>query len=109
MTNRFGKRADPDSKSSNNGIPAYKPDGNVFYDLFQVGNYAYSAGNTESVWIIDIPGYDELQASGLSEGMYSGYMHSGQIYYLTQFVGPVFRDMRWKQELREEERMTAVP
>ena len=102
MTNRFGKRADPDSKSSNNGIPAYKPDGNVFYDLFQVGNYAYSAGNTESVWIIDIPGYDELQASGLSEGMYSGYMHSGQIYYLTQFVGPVFRDMRWKQELREE-------
>lgn len=101
MTKRFGSRANPASTASNNGIPAYKPEGNIYYDLFQIGNYAYSSGNTESVWIIDVPGYDELQTAGLSEGAYSGYMNSGSIYYLTMVTGPVFRDVRWKQDLRE--------
>jgi len=102
MTSRFGVRANPASTSVNNGVPAYKADGNVYYDLFQPGNYTYSSGNTESVWIVDIPTYDELQNASLSEGAYAGYMNSGQIYYLTMVTGPIFRDMRWKQELREK-------
>lgn len=101
MTERFGSRANPASTATNNGVAAYKPEGNVYYDLFQIGNYAYSSGNTESVWIVDVPGYDELQGAGLSEGAYSSYMNSGSIYYLTMFTGPIFRDMRWKPELRE--------
>jgi len=101
MTQRFGSRANPASTASNNGVPAYKADGNVFYDLFQIGNYAYSSGNTESVWIVDIPSYDQMQNAGLSESAYAMYMQSGSIYYLTMFTGPVFRDMRWKEEYRE--------
>ena len=101
MTSRFGSRANPASTATNNGVPAYKPEGNVYYDLFQIGNYAYSSGNTESVWIVDIPGYEDLQNAGLSEGAYSGYMNSGNIYYLTMVTGPVFRDMRWRPEFRE--------
>ncbi|MGN1221566.1 MAG: RagB/SusD family nutrient uptake outer membrane protein [Candidatus Cryptobacteroides sp.] len=102
MTQRFGSRANPASTDIRNGVPAYKEDGDVFYDLFQIGNYPYSAGNTESVWIVDIPSFEALQGSGLAEGAYSSYMHSGQIYYLTMFVGPVFRDLRWKNEFRED-------
>ncbi|MBQ6578295.1 MAG: RagB/SusD family nutrient uptake outer membrane protein [Bacteroidales bacterium] len=102
MTKRFGSRANPGSTAVNNGIPAYKAEGNVYYDLFQIGNYAYSAGNTESVWIIDVPKYESMQNAGLSEGPYSQYMNNGSIYYLTSVTGPIFRDMRWKSELRED-------
>lgn len=50
MYKRFGVRANPADKGTGyNGVPNYKPDGNVFYDLFQIGNYNYSEGNTEGL------------------------------------------------------------
>ncbi len=91
MTTRFGSRANPNDLSENNGVPAYKQEGNVFYDLFQVGNYDYSEGNTESVWVMEASTYDEIQATGIS-----------QYYSLTSNVGPCFRNMAWKPELQEE-------
>ena len=51
MKERFGVRANPSSTSTNNDIPAYFPDGDVYFDLFQRGNLDYEEGNTESLWV----------------------------------------------------------
>jgi hypothetical protein len=51
MKERFGSRADPASTNVNNGIAAYFPNGDVFFDLFQRGNLDYEEGNTESLWV----------------------------------------------------------
>jgi len=101
MTERFGSRANPADLSTNNGIPAYKPEGNVFYDLFQVGNYDYSEGNTEAVWTMEAATYDQAQSAGLSGSMY-GFGGQAPYYSLTGYVGPVFRNMVWIPELQEE-------
>jgi hypothetical protein len=51
MKERFGSRANPSSANVNNDIPAYFPDGDVFFDIFQRGNLDYEEGNTESLWV----------------------------------------------------------
>jgi hypothetical protein len=51
MKERFGKRANPASTDVNNRVSAYFPNGDVFFDLFQRGNYDYEEGNTESLWV----------------------------------------------------------
>jgi hypothetical protein len=51
MKERFGSRANPNSTNVNNGIPAYEPNGDVFFDMFQRGNLDYEEGNTESLWV----------------------------------------------------------
>lgn len=91
MTSRFGTRADPLDVSEDNGVPTYNPDGNVYYDLFVIGNYDYSVGNTEAVLVIQQPTYDQHQAAD----------QDYQVYSLTRYVGPVFRDMRWRDDLLE--------
>lgn len=64
MTDRFGSRKDEDPLFYYSNDETHKtPDhtyskagvvikGNVFWDLFQPGNQAYQAGNTESIWIL---------------------------------------------------------
>lgn len=91
MTSRFGTRSDPGDTSEDNGVPTYNPDGNVYYDLFVIGNYDYSEGNTESVLVMQQPTYDEHQAAD----------RRYQVMSLTRYVGPVFRDMRWRSDLLE--------
>ncbi len=104
MTERFGSRANPADLSENNGVPAYKPDGNVFYDLFQIGNYDYSEGNTEAVWTLEAATYDEAEAAGLRGG-WTG----GNPYYVSAFVGPVTRNMTWKEGTPEAEENVGGP
>lgn len=52
MTRRFGVRATSGQGPTRNGVKAYFPDGDVFFDLFQQGNYDYDEGNTESIWVL---------------------------------------------------------
>ncbi len=92
MTARFGSRANSIDTGTNNGVPNYKPEGNVYYDLFQIGNYGYSEGNTESVWTTEAASYDAYTAS-LSYSDFTRYSGSYNFYSLTQYVGPVFRNM----------------
>jgi tetratricopeptide (TPR) repeat protein len=92
MTERFGTRANPADMSTMNGVRAYKEEGNVYYDLFQIGNYDYSSGNTEAVLTIQQPTYDEHQEAD----------RRFQSLSITRYVGPVFRDMRWRADLTEQ-------
>lgn len=52
MTHRFGVRATEGQGPTKNGVKAYFPNGDVFFDLFQQGNYDYDEGNTESIWVL---------------------------------------------------------
>ena len=51
MKTRFGTRANSSSSGSYQSIPDYFPDGDVYFDLFQRGNFDYEEGNTESLWV----------------------------------------------------------
>ena len=75
MTERFGVRANPADTDPANGsgidphnpsmkVANYKADGNVFYDLFQMGNYDYSEGNTEGLLVAQCPTYEQYTVSG---------------------------------------------
>ena len=90
MLERFGVRANPKDAGSINGIPNYKEDGNVFYDLFQLGNYNTPA-NTEALWVIDQPTYDERAANG------------GIRYTMANNIGQPYRDLMWSDEYKEEQ------
>lgn len=86
MTQRFGVRADASNSGTGfMGIPNYKADGNVFYDLFQIGNYDYSAGNTESLMVAQAPSYDDWAANG------------GPVNLNGLTVGAPYRDMIWNE------------
>jgi hypothetical protein len=89
-TARFGTRASAAGATIKNGISSYKPTGNVYYDLFQIGNYDYSAGNTEAVWTLQSPDYLTYQASN----------NRLPVFGLNRFVGAVFRDMRWSTTMQ---------
>lgn len=99
MTSRFGVRADPSNTGTNNGVPNYKPDGDVYYDLFQIGNYDYSTGNTEALWVMQAMDYDTFQSTGLTED----HLYDNTLPYTCHAwsCGPVFRDIKWKEELQE--------
>lgn len=87
MTERFGSRAIPDGGKDVNGVKAYRPDGNVFFDLFQRDNQDRDNGNTESLWV---------------------FQHDYTVYH--EFGGnksesprnwsPVLRDVFWKDEYK---------
>lgn len=90
MTKRFGTRATLGSGTSKNGVEAYYPNGNVFFDLFQEGNYDYSEGNTETLWTL--------------ENDYTVYhKYSGDNYVNTpREMSPVLRDVLWKSQYKED-------
>ncbi len=85
MTQRFGVRANPSDNGSTGflNVPNYKADGNVYYDLFQIGNYNRSAGNTEALMTIQSPTYDQYANNGGTRINYG----------IT--VGCVYRDLVW--------------
>ncbi len=92
MTSRFGSRQDehPDfyyANTENEQTPdrlysaaGYELEGNVYWDLFQVGNQDYQTGNREAIWVAQID-YNVYKA----EGNKSALFYPG-------FFGPVFRD-----------------
>ena len=91
MKERFGTRANPMSTDTHNGVPAYYPEGDVFFDLFQRGNLDYEEGNTESLWVDqnDIRYHEE-------------YNKQNACLQFPQAFGPVFRNVYWRTELTEE-------
>lgn len=87
MTQRFGTRAS--AGVTKNGIEAYYPEGNVFFDLFQEGNYDYSEGNTEALWTLEND-YDVY------------HQYGGNNYVGTpRDMSPVLRDVVWKDQYKE--------
>lgn len=91
MTERFGVRANPADNGTSNGIPNYRPDGNAFYDLFQIGNYDRSEGNTEAIWVMQNPTYEQYSVNG------------GETYELGTVCGQPYRDLVWADAYREDE------
>lgn len=91
MTERFGTRSteDPqfyyacsDAEQTEAHLyerAGYKIEGNVFWDLFQVGNQDYQLGNKEAIWVAQID-YEVYKKEGAQGTIYSGY------------YCPVFRD-----------------
>lgn len=89
MTTRFGVRANPADQGKSNGVPNYRPDGNVFYDLFQIGNYNQSEGNTEAILVLQTPTYEEQNQYG------------GRIFNLGNAIGQQYNQVFWKDEYVE--------
>ena len=85
MTKRFGVRANPSDTGTTGylGVANYKEDGNVYYDLFQLGNYDRSAGNTEALMTVQSPTYDQWSNDG------------GNRLNFGITVGCVYRDLIW--------------
>lgn len=91
MTERFGTRSteDPQFYYANSDAEqteahlyekaGYKIEGNVFWDLFQVGNQDYQLGNKEAIWVAQFD-YEVYKEEGAQGTIYSGY------------YCPVFRD-----------------
>ncbi len=88
MTSRFGTRSV--QGAAKNGIDSYYEDGDVFFDLFQEGNYDYSEGNTEAIWTL--------------ENDYSVYHAYGGNNYVDspRNLSPVPRDVKWADEYIED-------
>ena len=85
MTQRFGVRANANDTGTTGfmNVANYKADGNVYYDLFQMGNYRRSNGNTEGLMVILSPTYDQYANDGGSRVNYG----------IT--LGSVYRDLIW--------------
>ena len=93
MTERFGTRKDKDpvfwwSTSRARQTDAYSYanagypiEGNLYWDLFQVGNQDYQSGNTEAIWC----------AQGDMDVMRERNSYGATFYY-PGIYGPVFRD-----------------
>ncbi|MCM1020604.1 MAG: RagB/SusD family nutrient uptake outer membrane protein [Muribaculum sp.] len=87
MQQRFGSRAFPSDKKVN-GTDAYRPDGNVFFDLFQRDNQDRESGNTESLWVFQHD-YDVYHTDG------GNHSESPRNW------SPVLRDAYWKDQYKE--------
>ncbi len=86
MTQRFGSRAVAGGVAVND-IEAYRPDGNVFFDLFQRDNQDRDNGNTEALWVFQ---HD-----------YSVYhTYGGNKSESPRNWSPVLRDVFWKDEYK---------
>ncbi len=88
MTTRFGTRAIVNGGTALNGIAAYVPDGDVFFDLFQRGNLDYSEGNKEALWTLE----NDYQ-------VYKIYGGNQVLAYPREFA-PVLRNVTWKSEYK---------
>ncbi|MBQ9287789.1 MAG: RagB/SusD family nutrient uptake outer membrane protein [Bacteroidaceae bacterium] len=91
MTQRFGVRANPADTGTNGmfGIKNYYPDGNVFFDLFQMGNYDRSEGNTEGLWVVETPNYSTYASFG------------GQRNNNVIGCAQPYRDLQWASPYKE--------
>jgi len=89
MTERFGSRSANGTQPAGidaNGVERYREDGNVFYDLFQIGNFDPSAGNTEALYVRQTPKYEQYAVSG------------GSLIPFGITICPPFRDLTWNAE-----------
>lgn len=100
MTERFGARANPLDGGSQNGSPNYRPDGDVFYDLFRIGNYDLPI-NTESVWVAKSADYETFMEYSTGQGWF-GPTSRAPSWVVTASAAPVFRDLFWAPEYKEE-------
>jgi hypothetical protein len=84
---RFGSRANPTSTESHNGVAAYMPEGDVYFDLFQRGNLDREERNTESLWVCqnDFAVFDKYGATN-------------SVVTLPRLTGQVSRNVLWKAE-----------
>ena len=89
MTSRFGYRSAVGAAPALNGVDAYYPDGDVFFDLFQRGNLDYEEGNTEALWTLEND-YEIYQT--YQDGSFLGYPRN---------ISPVFRDANWNAAHKE--------
>jgi len=89
QTQRFGTRANPSDTGTSNGVANYRADGNVYYDLFQIGNYDPSEGNSESLMVIQVPTYEQWSSSG------------GDVYQFGLTLLTPYRDLVWKDQYKE--------
>lgn len=92
MTKRFGVRANPDDKGTTGmfNIANYVPDGSAYFDLFQMGNYDRSEGNTEGLWVMETPTYEQLSANG------GGPRNNNAIG-----CAQPYRDLQWAAQYKE--------
>ena len=67
-----------------NGVEAYYPDGDVFFDLFQRGNLDRAEGNTEALWTLQN-----------DVNVWHDFVGNHFLPYAGSF-SPVMREMRWK-------------
>lgn len=88
MTERFGVRANPNDAGSYHGVNNYLPNGSVYSDLFTAGNYDRSAGNTEAMWVMETPTYEQKDQYG------------GNVINTMQ-MSIVARDLNWAPEYVE--------
>lgn len=91
MTERFGTRSTENPKFYYANTAAgqtedhlyekagYNIEGNLFWDLFQVGNQDYQSGNKEAIWVAQFD-YEVYREEGSKGTIYAG------------FYCPVFRD-----------------
>ena len=95
MDKRFGSRSENGTQPAgvpDNGVARYQPDGNTFWDLFQIGNVAYGAnGNTESLMVYEQPTYEKFAQFG------------GSINTFGVTCGPAYRDASWSEEYIKDE------
>lgn len=86
MTERFGSRAADGAAEDINGVDNYYADGDVFFDLFQRGNFDYAEGNTEALWTLqnDYAVYLEFEGNNFLD--------------YPRYFSPVPRDAKWNAE-----------
>ena len=92
MTERFGSRSENGTQPAgvpDNGVERYRADGNVYFDLFQIGNYDYSAGNTEGLYVRQTPLHAQWVVSG------------GDVMPLGITIGPPYRDLSWSESITD--------
>lgn len=89
MTQRFGSRAQVGGGVTKNGIAAYVADGDVYFDLFQEGNYDYAEGNTEAVWTLENDYAVQHEYGG------NNFTENPRTY------SSVARDVAWKSQYME--------
>lgn len=94
MTSRFGSRSPMGHQPAgipDNGIIRVVDEhytlngepGNVYFDLFCIGNYGYHDGNTESLMTFEQPTFDQAVTYG------------GPVLQWQSTCGPAFRDLQW--------------
>ncbi|MGN1221281.1 MAG: RagB/SusD family nutrient uptake outer membrane protein, partial [Candidatus Cryptobacteroides sp.] len=101
MTQRFGSRSAAGSQPAgipDNGVTRVVDEnytlngepGNPYFDLFVIGNYGTSEGNTESLMIFEQPTYDVTSVYG------------NNLMQLAVICGSIYRECYWADQYKEE-------
>jgi hypothetical protein len=80
-------------------VPNYRPDGDVFYDLFRRGNYD-APENTESVWVAKSTDYETFLDYSYRSGGWLVRSYAPR-WNIQAYPAPELWRMRWKPEFQE--------